>query len=99
MDRGILSTIYTRPQNDVSAEDALQAIDDFYADHPFVRVTPDLPATKHVSGTNFCDITVRSNRGMLVLISALDNLIKGASGAAVQNFNMMFGFQSTTALL
>jgi N-acetyl-gamma-glutamyl-phosphate reductase len=52
-----------------------------------------------VSGTNFCDITVRSVRGRVVVISAIDNLVKGASGAAVQNFNLMHGFNETTALL
>jgi N-acetyl-gamma-glutamyl-phosphate reductase len=58
-----------------------------------------LPTTKQVSGTNFCDVTVRTVRGRVVVISAIDNLIKGASGAAVQNFNLMFGFKETTALL
>ena len=64
-----------------------------------MRVSQALPATKDVSGTNFCDITVRSVRGRVVVISAIDNLIKGASGAAVQNFNLMYGFDETTALL
>lgn len=99
MDRGILSTIYVHPQQDVDAALALKTLRQFYADQPFIRVSDDLPATKHVSGTNFCDISVRQSRDMLVIVSALDNLIKGASGAAVQNFNLMFGFEPTTALL
>ena len=70
-----------------------------YDDQPFVRVVDHLPATKDTVGTNFCDITVRVVRGRVVTISAIDNLIKGASGAAVQNFNIMFGYPETTALL
>jgi N-acetyl-gamma-glutamyl-phosphate reductase len=62
-------------------------------------VVAGLPATKHVSGTNFCDLTVRLVRGRVVVISAIDNLIKGASGAAVQNFNLICGIPETTALL
>ncbi|MGD0516758.1 MAG: N-acetyl-gamma-glutamyl-phosphate reductase, partial [Thermoguttaceae bacterium] len=54
--------------------------------------------TKDSMGTNFCDITVRVVRGRVLTISCLDNLIKGASGAAVQNFNLMFGYPETTAL-
>jgi N-acetyl-gamma-glutamyl-phosphate reductase len=52
-----------------------------------------------VSGTNFCDITVRSVRGRVVVISAIDNLVKGASGAAVQNFSLIYGFDETIGLL
>jgi N-acetyl-gamma-glutamyl-phosphate reductase len=99
MDRGILSTCYAEPTGEFN-EDSLPGIfDEFYADEPFVRVSNTLPATKHVTGTNFCDITVRSVRGRVVVISAIDNLVKGASGAAVQNFNLMHGFDETTALL
>jgi len=64
-----------------------------------VRVTDDLPGTKNSAHTNFCDITARVVRGRLLTISCLDNLIKGASGAAVQNFNLMFGFPETMALI
>ncbi|MCA9205810.1 MAG: N-acetyl-gamma-glutamyl-phosphate reductase, partial [Planctomycetales bacterium] len=76
--------------------DALQAA---YRGKPFVRVVQHLPATKDVAYSNFCDITVRLVRGRVILVSCLDNLIKGAAGAAVQNFNLMFGFPETTALL
>ena len=71
---------------------------DFYGDEPFVRVVDHLPATKDASGTNFCDVTVRLVRGRVLTISCIDNLIKGASGAAVQNFNLMYGYPETTAL-
>jgi N-acetyl-gamma-glutamyl-phosphate reductase len=98
MDRGILSTCYAESTREFSGDSLLKIISEFYAGEPFVRVSQTLPATKHVSGTNYCDITVRSVRGRIVVISAIDNLVKGASGAAVQNFNLMFGFEETTAL-
>lgn len=99
MDRGILSTCYAEPTGEFNDSSLLGVLQDFYKGEPFVRVSAALPATKQVSGTNFCDITVRSVRGRVVVISAIDNLIKGASGAAVQNFNLMHGFPETTALL
>ena len=99
MDRGILSTLYVQTQDGVDADQAWNELDTFYKDQPFIRVTKSLPATKDVSGSNFSDIAVRQSRDTLVIVSALDNLIKGASGAAVQNFNLMFGFDQTTALL
>jgi N-acetyl-gamma-glutamyl-phosphate reductase len=98
MDRGILSTIYAQPLAELGEEKALDTIREFYRDEPFVRVVNHLPATKDTTDTNFCDITARVVRGRLLVISCLDNLIKGASGAAVQNFNLMFGFAETTAL-
>ncbi|RMG34952.1 MAG: hypothetical protein D6725_13340 [Planctomycetota bacterium] len=64
-----------------------------------MRVTEALPATKDVAGTNFFDVTVRRHSGKLVVLACLDNLIKGAAGVAVQNFNLMYGFEETTALL
>jgi N-acetyl-gamma-glutamyl-phosphate reductase len=99
MDRGILSTCYATPTGEFNENSLLDIFEEFYADEPFVRVSKNLPATKHVSDTNFCDITVRSVRGRIIVLSAIDNLIKGASGAAVQNFNLMYGFAETTALL
>ncbi len=99
MDRGILSTCYCRPTSEsLTEESALQVLREFYRESPFVRVVERLPGTKDTSGTNFCDITARVTRGRLILVSCLDNLVKGASGAAVQNFNHMFGFPETTAL-
>jgi N-acetyl-gamma-glutamyl-phosphate reductase len=98
MDRGILSTTYSRPARAVTEEDVLQTLHDFYADEPFVRVVNHLPGTKDSMHTNFCDITARVVRGRIVTISCLDNLIKGASGAAVQNFNLLYGYPETTAL-
>jgi N-acetyl-gamma-glutamyl-phosphate reductase len=99
MDRGILTTCYAQQTDDCDDQQLLTMLRSFYANEPFVRVSSSLPSTKHVAGTNFCDITVRSVRGRVVVISAIDNLVKGASGAAVQNFNLMFGFVEATALL
>jgi len=99
MNRGILSTIYAKSQDNVSEEQMMDCLNEFYRDEPFVRVTGEIPATKDVSGTNFCDVTVRSCRGTTIIISALDNMIKGASGAALQNFNVMYGFEETLGLL
>ncbi|RCS54665.1 N-acetyl-gamma-glutamyl-phosphate reductase [Bremerella cremea] len=99
MDRGILCTCYALPEKDVSEKELLALLEETYQNEPFVRVRSDLPATKHVAGTNFCDITVRRVKDRVVTISCIDNLIKGASGAAVQNFNLMYGFAETTALL
>jgi N-acetyl-gamma-glutamyl-phosphate reductase len=99
MDRGILSVIYTRPNGKLDQNSAMEALHEKYDAEPFVRVVDHLPATRHTAHTNFCDITARIVQNRLLLISSLDNLVKGAAGAAVQNFNVMFGFPETTALL
>jgi N-acetyl-gamma-glutamyl-phosphate reductase len=99
MDRGILSTIYARPARPIDENRLVEAFRRFYDGKPFVRLAAALPATKDVAGTNFCDIAVRVRRGTVVVVSCLDNLIKGAAGAAVQNFNLMFGYPETTSLL
>ena len=99
MNRGILTTCYAEPSDRFDDKALLSILQDFYAKEPFVRVSSSLPSTKHVTGTNFCDVSVRSVRGRVVVISAIDNLIKGASGAAVQNFNLMHGFPETAALM
>ena len=64
-----------------------------------MHIVDHLPATKDVSGTNYCHIAARMVQGRIVLISVIDNLIKGASGAAAQNFNLMFGYPQTMALV
>jgi N-acetyl-gamma-glutamyl-phosphate reductase len=98
MDRGILTTTYARPRGKASESQLLEALRSYYSPHPFVRVVDHLPATKDTYGTNFCDVTARRVADRVVILSCLDNLIKGASGAAVQNFNLMFGLAETTAL-
>jgi N-acetyl-gamma-glutamyl-phosphate reductase len=99
MDRGILTVSYSRPTRSLTEAEVLGLLRESYAGHPFIRVVQHLPATKDTAHTNFVDITARIVKNRVVLISAEDNLIKGASGAAVQNFNLMFGFPETTALL
>ena len=99
IDRGILCTIYARPAGDVTGEQLAECLQAAYADKPFVRVRTDvLPATKYTSHTNFCDVAARSAKGRVVLFSALDNLLKGASTQAVQNMNIMFGLEETAGL-
>ncbi len=98
MDRGILSTTYSRPRSEVAEQQLLDTLHDFYKDEPFVRVVEHLPATKDTSFSNYCDVTARLVRGRVITISCLDNLVKGAAGAAVQNFNLMFGYDETLAL-
>jgi N-acetyl-gamma-glutamyl-phosphate reductase len=99
MDRGILTTAYARPTAPISEEKVLETLASFYADEPFIRVVEHLPGTKDSAYTNYCDMTARVVRGRVLLISCLDNLVKGASGAAVQNFNVMYGYPEATALL
>ena len=104
IDRGILETIYFRTAAGIgSAEDLLAIYQKRYANEPFVRLyqagrVPDLHA---VARTNFCDIGVTFDpaTGRAVVVSAIDNLVKGAAGQAVQNLNLMFGFRETEGLL
>jgi N-acetyl-gamma-glutamyl-phosphate reductase len=100
MDRGILESIYAVPTGKVTTEDLLDTYRKAYDDKPFVRVRQEiLPATKYVSGTNFCDVSGRVAKGKVVLFAAEDNLIKGASGQAIQNLNLMFGLEETAGLI
>jgi len=99
MDRGILSTIYIKPKRPIAEEDVMKLLRNAYAGERFVRIVEHLPATKDTVDTNFIDITARVVRGRVLLISCEDNLVKGAAGAAVQNFNCLFGLPETTGLL
>jgi N-acetyl-gamma-glutamyl-phosphate reductase len=99
MDSGILSTIYARPTRPVTEAEVAAVLREAYGSERFVRVVDHLPATKDTVDTNFCDIAVRVVGGRILLISCLDNLVKGAAGAAVQNFNCVFGLPETAGLL
>jgi N-acetyl-gamma-glutamyl-phosphate reductase len=99
MDRGIFSTIYALPRRAFSQQQLLDVYRAFYARAPFVRVVEHLPATKDCAGTNFLDVTVRVARERIVVLACEDNLIRGASGVAVQNFNRMYGQDERTGLL
>jgi N-acetyl-gamma-glutamyl-phosphate reductase len=102
MSRGMLTTIYARTAKKVNVKDLQECIESFYSGKHFVRLTAygNSPDTLHVRGTNYCDIGFkfdkRNNR--LILISAIDNLVKGAAGQAVQNMNIMLGLDETIGL-
>ena len=101
LDRGILETIYARLRPGIGETHVARALHDAYAGSPFVRLTgPDLPEIKHVAHTNFCDIGWRVDRegGPLVMVACIDNLVKGAAGQAIQNFNVSYGFDETAGL-
>jgi N-acetyl-gamma-glutamyl-phosphate reductase len=102
MSRGILATIYVRLPGGVTARDLHAGLERAYRGEPFVRVLPfrALPATRHARGTNMCLIGVHDSRvaGGAILVSALDNLVKGASGQALQNMNLMLGLDEGLGL-
>jgi N-acetyl-gamma-glutamyl-phosphate reductase len=102
MNRGILATIYVRLAEGVAAADLQAELERRYEGEPFVRVLPfkSLPATRHVRGTNLCLIAVHPDRvpGRAILLSVTDNLVKGASGQALQNMNVMLGLPETAGL-
>ncbi len=102
MTRGILSTIYANLKPEAEGVDIHKLYEEKYANEPFVRVMPKgvWPATKWVFGSNYCDVGLatdpRTNR--VIVTSAIDNLVKGAAGQAVQNMNILFGLAETTGL-
>ncbi len=103
MTRGILAACYV-PMADAPSREELEAVFlDRYAGEPFVRVLTGsaLPQTKATLGSNYCDLAVRvdRDRGLAVVFAAIDNLVKGAAGQAVQNMNVMLGLDETTGLL
>lgn len=101
--RGILSTIYASLTAAGGATDLQALYEQTYRDEPFVRVLPagTPPATQHVRGSNCCDISLQKDprTGRVIVMSAIDNIVKGASGQAVQNMNLMNGFPETTGLM
>lgn len=102
MNRGILSTIYTRLASDTDLDRVWEIYRDFYAPHPFVRVVPKgkLPETRFVRGSLFCDIglVVDPRTRRLIVVSAIDNICRGASGQALANANLMCGLPMATGL-
>ena len=101
LDRGILETIYVRVKDGTTAEAIGEALGHAYKHAPFVRLTGDaLPEIKHVAWTNFCDIGWKFDAASrrLVLVVCIDNLVKGAAGQAIQNFNVICGFDERTGL-
>jgi len=97
-DRGILSTVYCQPKGKISNEKLSKLYNDFYAAEHFVQILNDAPAVKDVAGTNYCHIFATRAKGRIIIFSAIDNLVKGASGQAVQNMNIVFGLEETLGL-
>jgi N-acetyl-gamma-glutamyl-phosphate reductase len=102
MDRGILTTLYVHLNKKMKTRDLLNLFEESYRREPFVRVYPEgrLPNTKDVRGSNFCDvgIVVSEADERAVIVTAIDNLVKGASGEAIQNMNLMVGYPETMGL-
>jgi N-acetyl-gamma-glutamyl-phosphate reductase len=100
MSRGILTSCYAGLRSEISVEGIREIYRDFYRDEPFVRVVDRPPQTKHTLGSNFCLVhpTVDLQAGRLVVISCLDNLMKGGAGQALQNMNLMLGFPEVMGL-
>ena len=102
MNRGILAASYVRLADGATVEDLRDCLQERYAEEPFVRVVAEgvAPATRHVRGSNHCLIGVFADRlpGRAIIISVIDNLVKGASGQAVQNMNVMFGLDEVLGL-
>lgn len=101
MDRGILSTIYVRLKKKTTLSNVQKLYHQFYNREHFVRILKNgiYPATKAVKGSNYCDISISLDKQTLIIVSAIDNLLKGASGTAVHNMNIMYGFDETAGLM
>jgi N-acetyl-gamma-glutamyl-phosphate reductase len=102
LDRGILETIYARVRPETTSAQVADLMSRAYKDAPFVRITGEtLPEIKHAAFTNFCDIGWRVDTagGRILLVAVLDNLVKGAAGQAIQNMNVMLGYDERTGLL
>ncbi|MBN1844913.1 MAG: N-acetyl-gamma-glutamyl-phosphate reductase [Sedimentisphaerales bacterium] len=99
MDRGIFESIYCRPSREVAPQRLQELFQAAYASEPFVRVLAGPPRTKSVSYTNYCDIYPTVAKDRIVVFSAIDNLIKGAAGQAIQNLNLICGVPETAGLL
>jgi N-acetyl-gamma-glutamyl-phosphate reductase len=102
MDRGILSTIYVRLKKKRTTAQLISLFEEHYGGERFVRISPEkiYPSTSQVRGSNFCDIGMRADteKNTAIVVSVIDNLVKGASGAAVQNMNVMMGFEESAGL-
>jgi len=97
-DRGIASTVYCQPKGKVSNDQLSKLYRDFYVAEPFVQICKDAPSVKDVAGMNYCYIFPTCVKGRIIVFSAIDNLVKGASGQAVQNMNIVFGLKETLGL-
>lgn len=98
--RGILTTAHIMMRDQLETKMLIRKYKDFYSNCPFVRIVQGIPSLSDVRGSNFCDISLEIDEetNRVVVISAIDNLVKGASGQAIQNMNIMFGLDETTGL-
>ena len=97
-DRGILSSVYCQPKGKIDDEKLLQLYKDFYKNEKFVQICKDSPAVKDVAKTNYCHLYPAFVKGKIVVFSAIDNLVKGAAGQAIQNMNIIFGLEESMGL-
>ncbi len=98
IEKGILSTTYVKLRENLTEDSLYQLYSQFYEGMPFVRLSSDLPSTKRVKDTNYCDITIRTDGRWVIAISAIDNLLKGAAGQAVECFNIMNSYPQDEGL-
>lgn len=100
VDRGILSTTYLRPIKNVSENELVKLYKEFYSKAPFVRIRSQTPSIKDVRGSNYCDININYDErtNTIIIVSVIDNLVKGAAGQAVQNMNIVFGWDQKSGL-
>lgn len=102
MNRGIMSTMYAGMNGNYSEQDFVELYREYYEGRPFVRVRGAgvVPATKEVSGSNYCDIgfATDARTGRVTIVSVIDNIVKGAAGQAIQNLNLMMGWEETRGL-
>ncbi len=101
VDRGILATIYARPATRLTDQDLRETMEEAYGKEPFIRLLDAPPDLKSVRGSNYCNIfvTYDERTEQVMAVSSIDNLVKGAAGQAIQNMNLMLGFEETTGLM
>ena len=103
MTRGILTTIYADYNHDLinNSDQLMNIYQDFYKDSPFIKIVEEPPSTKNTLGSNYCHIFpyIEPNSDKLILLSCIDNLVKGTAGQAVQNMNLMYGLDETEGIL
>lgn len=97
-DRGILSTVYCEPLKEITQKALTELYNEFYKAEPFVQVCSQPVELKSISGTNYCHVYPCLSKGRIVVFSVIDNLVKGASGQAIQNMNIIFGLKETMGL-
>ena len=96
--RGIQITLYTSLTAEVSEQELIEEYKEYYENSPFVRICDKPPEIRNVVGSNYCDIYIKKREQQVVVISAIDNLMKGMAGQAIQNMNVMLGFAEDAGL-